>query len=228
MIQSTLTSKRTGFTLVEILVVIAILGLLSALLFAAFARVREKGRSASCQSNLRQIALAMQQYVGDNDGTFPAMWFVTDKDTPKAKMFEWKEVIMPYAKSDAIFRCPSSNVESPNDHVGYNYNWLDLNKIVWSPNRDPKKNQIVGQHEANFDALADVVLNYDVMATKFDGSMVDGREIESSCGPMPASDLHSGGANFAYGDGHVKWLSRQQQGEWICGVNERSRVANGN
>ncbi len=56
---------RRAFTLVEILVVIAIIALLAALLFPAFARARESGRQTSCVTNLHQISIAVQQYYQD-------------------------------------------------------------------------------------------------------------------------------------------------------------------
>jgi len=60
--------KKAGFTLVEVLVVLVVTAVLAAILFAVFARVREKGRITVCQSNLKQIASAMQQYVQDSNG----------------------------------------------------------------------------------------------------------------------------------------------------------------
>ena len=63
------TSKqhRRGFTLIELLVVIAIIAILAAILFPVFARARENARRASCQSNLKQLGLAIMQYVQDYD-----------------------------------------------------------------------------------------------------------------------------------------------------------------
>ncbi len=57
-----------GFSLVEVLVVIAILGVLSSLLLPALARARHCARSATCTSNLRQVGVAAQLYWDDNDG----------------------------------------------------------------------------------------------------------------------------------------------------------------
>jgi len=48
-----------GFTLIELLVVIAIIAILASILFPVFARAREKARTASCQSNLKQLATAV-------------------------------------------------------------------------------------------------------------------------------------------------------------------------
>ena len=58
--------KRNGFTLLEMLVVVAIIGLLAALLLPALARAREAARSATCKNNLRQFGVGMHMFA-DND-----------------------------------------------------------------------------------------------------------------------------------------------------------------
>ena len=57
------TKTRKGFTLIELLVVIAIIAILAAILFPVFAKAREKARQTTCTSNLKQLSLAMLQYV---------------------------------------------------------------------------------------------------------------------------------------------------------------------
>jgi prepilin-type N-terminal cleavage/methylation domain-containing protein/prepilin-type processing-associated H-X9-DG protein len=61
---------RGGFTLVELLVVLSIIAILAGLVLAVLGAVRERGQSARCISNLRQLAAANMAYAADNQGSF--------------------------------------------------------------------------------------------------------------------------------------------------------------
>ena len=73
--------KRRGFTLIELLVVIAIIAVLIALLLPAVQAAREAARRAQCVNNLKQLGLAMNNYLSSNDGTVP-MLFVDNYGQP--------------------------------------------------------------------------------------------------------------------------------------------------
>lgn len=117
---------RQGFTLVELLTVLAIIAVLTAILLPVFAKVRENGRANSCLSNLRQLGLAIQLYAQDHDDSFP-MNRLPDKTHPptgcstRAGSFpesgiwgsstNWKREIMPYVKNTTVFACPSNQYQ---------------------------------------------------------------------------------------------------------------------
>src|SRR4051794_20074794 len=63
--------RRPAFTLIELLVVIAIIAILAAILFPVFAQAREKGRQATCISNLKQLGTAATMYAQDWDELWP-------------------------------------------------------------------------------------------------------------------------------------------------------------
>src|SRR5213592_4237530 len=73
--------NRDGFTLVELLVVFAILAILAALLLPALGSVKAKGKSTTCLNNQRQLMLACLLYVDDNEDRFP--YNLGDDETEK-------------------------------------------------------------------------------------------------------------------------------------------------
>lgn len=113
--------QRKAFTLIELLVVIAIISILAAILFPVFARARENARRTSCLSNVKQMGLAMMQYVQDYDETYPLANVIVPSGTPMpdgkiwvgtaaSPYILWQQMIYPYHKSEQVLWCPSSSI----------------------------------------------------------------------------------------------------------------------
>ncbi|MHC5035287.1 MAG: type II secretion system protein, partial [Planctomycetota bacterium] len=129
-------AKRRGFTLIELLVVIAIIGILASMVFPVFARARESARKAVCLSNVKNIALAVQMYLADNNdrlvpsehnmearlyfasspGVGGDNWFVDDdgwcphNDVQGNPYLRWPVVMDEYLKNREVWNCPSAKM----------------------------------------------------------------------------------------------------------------------
>jgi prepilin-type N-terminal cleavage/methylation domain-containing protein/prepilin-type processing-associated H-X9-DG protein len=92
-----------GFSLVELLVVIALIGLLVALLVPAVQASRESARRSQCQNNLRQLGVGLQTYH-DALGTFPTG--ALDRKTganPKGRQLSWNVLLLPFIEEQPLF-----------------------------------------------------------------------------------------------------------------------------
>ena len=112
-----------AFTLIELLIVVAIIAILASMLLPSLARARDKGKSAKCQSNLRQLGMAEMMYDEDHQ-VYPTGW-------PPADLLAlplppiWYRQLQPYlgratnVSGGGVFICPSSQQKAqPGETVG--------------------------------------------------------------------------------------------------------------
>jgi len=147
--------RSRGFTLIELLVVIAIIGILAAMVFPVFARARESARKAVCLSNVKNIALAVQMYLADNNDCFwPAEhrqevfdYFSGFGCGPQPGEDDWtwnqtnpylREAVIldEYVKNRDVWTCPSAKVHQGATWIFPYPDWLAYLKATegeWGP-----------------------------------------------------------------------------------------------
>ena len=106
--QSARRRAASAFTLIELLIVIAIIAVLAAILFPVFAQARDKARGTAALSNARQIGMAISMYCQDWDEGLPL--------NSHSANASWIDTLQPYVKTPLLNRAPgdrSVNWESP-------------------------------------------------------------------------------------------------------------------
>ena len=108
-----------GMTLIELLIVIAVIIVLAGLTYIAVMQARRRGHLAACISNLRQLTLAIHAYENDW-GMVPIEYY---HKTSEGEFGRVEQIIYPYVRDDAIFVCPADPYQGLSDIRGGRVTW---------------------------------------------------------------------------------------------------------
>ncbi len=187
-------ARTAAFTLLELLVVVAIIGLLAALGFSVASSAMRQSKATKCLNSLRQVGVATRAYVNDNGGRMP--------DTSHARAADgtslsWVNTLSAYLGANFIGRCPANTVS----RADVTYGWNDLLVETGGTGIPSARCQTPGSTLA----VAEAADTYTSEHFHFAGARnrITFNQFKSSV----AVERHGQGANYLFVDGHIESLS---------------------
>jgi len=190
-----MSPPRLAFTLIEVLVVIAIIAVLAALLLTGISKAKEASRRTHCASNLRQIVMAGTMYVHENDDRFPLQR--GDGIPVRAAGGDgtnYYDLLMPYLRNPESWLCRSTE-SKPGKLMSYHMNGLIITTtgLKSSAINVPSQTLLIGESGH----------------TRWDNAYLRPNQVGDYLYDRPQVN-HGGGGNATFADGHVKCYKDSQ------------------
>jgi prepilin-type N-terminal cleavage/methylation domain-containing protein/prepilin-type processing-associated H-X9-DG protein len=189
--------RERAFSLVEILVVVALAAVLAALLIPALTRGTKKAQAVRCTANLRNIGMAITQYAGENSGKLPEAlsYGITTGDTMIPALASYLGDIK---SAEKVWDCPSNPGLRKIGFTGY----VQGNYATAFYFGHPQS----GKSAYTLLQVRDFTPDKRWLLADMDG-WIYGNANVAKLAPLP---VHQGGRNILYVDGRVEWKPSQQ------------------
>jgi prepilin-type N-terminal cleavage/methylation domain-containing protein len=207
-----------GFSLIELLMVLAIIAALAALLLPALAGARDKGRQLACENNLKQLVTSVLMYAADNEGKLPQnypegdanrIWVPGNMQVMQQatnQMLIRQSKLFPYANHTSLYRCPSdhSSMNGTPRVRSYSMNGWVGSRFMQQDSTQTRFRTFVRDSELAAAGAASIWLIADEHESSIDDAwflvtMDDSRPFAS----FPAN-RHGRGYGLNFADGHIE------------------------
>ena len=196
---------QTKFTLIELLVVIAIIAILAGMLLPALNSAREKGRTISCASNMKQMGTYHVFYADEYDGApVPSMNNTLNGVPGFARVTQWV-----YGAAENIFICPSSTVKKDTEFWsstldGKVYKEFYKNYVASADNCGQVLSGETKRYGGIYIAKGAKNTSSKFLVTETNQLIAQTWQVESTSNILRiTSERHNRSNNFLWADGHV-------------------------
>jgi prepilin-type N-terminal cleavage/methylation domain-containing protein/prepilin-type processing-associated H-X9-DG protein len=179
-----------GFTLIELLVVIAVIAILASLLLPTLGGAKQRASTVACMSNARQLGLAAQMFVNENDDSFPGSQHAGQS---------WIATLAPYSATN-IYRCPKDR------HAARLYSYA-MNDFLLPPHDPSAKNYskasaVTAPSDTLF--MSETIEMYTASDHFHFSAALDGDYSPPAFAQQVAARRHLEKANYLFVDFHVE------------------------
>jgi prepilin-type N-terminal cleavage/methylation domain-containing protein len=230
--------RRHGFTIIELMVAVGVIGILVAIILPAVGKAREQARELVCQSNQRQIAAAFLAFAADHKGRLPGNWWDYANADPqrRAWLLNYGEpvtnapqhgTIYKYLKNETVYRCPTTDQMGLGSGAGSNGRFDYASFLVFSGARASELTQGSARFTHTDGTIEEGLPIPLICEEEPQGGINGGNNEGGHCNTDRLAHNHRGGSYYAAVDGATyffkedvtanswNWTVKSYKGTWV-------------